>query len=252
MREIHEFALNLAQEAGKIPLKYFRGDFDTITKDDGSPVTNADRETEEFIRAAIGKRFPDDGIIGEEFGETAGKSGRTWILDPIDGTKAFVRGLPLFGTMIAVVENGVAHSGVIHYPALGQTLSGLRGEGAWIGGEPCRVSDRPGLEGAFLTTSYPNKVMERWGKEFTTRLIEQSHFLGTYDCYGYLLVASGRFDALFEPSMKLWDLAPLFPVFESAGAVVTTERGETGLEIDHMVIANPQLHQKILALMNGG
>ena len=248
MKELYAFAVDLAQRAGAIPLRYFRTDCPVEQKSDDSPVTVADRRTEEYLREEIEKRCPDDGILGEEFGEKIGRSGRRWILDPIDGTQSFIRGLPLFGVMIALEEQGTSRIGVIHYPALGETLSALSGLGCFCNGTPCRVSSTSALEQASLSTSYPHKIVQIWGQSMLQRIIQRCAFLSTCDCYGYLLVATGRFDVLVEPILKIWDVAPLFPIFNEAGAIISDRHRQSNLDITHILVANAALHESLLDL----
>ena len=139
-RDLMEIALTFAEEAGAITLKYFRGDFEVETKADTSVVTVADRETETFLRQAIEKRFPRDGIVGEEFGEVRPDARRRWIVDPIDGTFSFVHGVPLYGVLIGIEEADEPVAGVIHLPALGETVAAARGAGCYSRGQRVGVS----------------------------------------------------------------------------------------------------------------
>ncbi|HEU5131595.1 MAG TPA: inositol monophosphatase family protein, partial [Pyrinomonadaceae bacterium] len=141
LNELLEFAVDLARGAGEITLRYFRRQPETSKKSDGSYVTIADREAESYLRKRIGERFPDDGILGEEEGELQGTSGRRWILDPIDGTFAFVHGVPLYGVLIAVEIDGEMSVGVVNIPALGEIVSAAKGLGCFFNGEPARVSN---------------------------------------------------------------------------------------------------------------
>ena len=139
-RDLLEIASGFAEEAGRITLKYFQGRFDVDTKSDATFVTTADREAEAFVRGAIESRFPDDGIIGEEFGELRPRARRRWIIDPIDGTFAFVHGVPFYGVLIGVEEDGEPLLGVIHVPPLGETTAAGRGEGCYWRGRRAQVS----------------------------------------------------------------------------------------------------------------
>src|SRR6185503_14542586 len=153
LNELLEFAVEIARGAGDITLQYFRKQPETSRKSDGSFVTIADRQAESYLRRRIGERFPDDGILGEEEGETRGKSGRRWILDPIDGTFAFVQGVPLYGVLIAVEIEGEMTVGVVNIPVLGEIVSAAKGLGCFLNGEPARVSNTAELKDALLLST---------------------------------------------------------------------------------------------------
>lgn len=252
MQELYDMAIRLSQDAGKIALQYFRSEFSYETKADDSPVTAADKKIEEMIRDRIEKHYPDDGILGEEFGEKPSKNGRRWIIDPIDGTNSFIRGLPLFGNMIAVEENGESQIGVIHYPVNNETLSAMRGDGCYCNGMRCRVSELDDISKATLSTSYPHKVQNLWGSKCLDHMVKKTSFIGTYDCYGYLLFATGKIDGLFEPELKVWDVAPLFPIVLEAGGIITNKDHLLALHIQDVVMANPALHPQLLQIIQDG
>lgn len=252
MQELYDFAKHLAVEAGIIAKQYFRSEFSYETKVDDSPVTIADKNIEEMIRIEIETRFPDDGILGEEFGEKESKNNRRWIIDPIDGTQSFIRGLPLFGNMIAVEENGESKIGVIHYPVNNETLSAMRGHGCYCNDVRCKVSDCADISQANLSTSYPHKVQNLWGEKCLQYLVKHSSFIGTYDCYGYLLFATGKIDGLFEPELKVWDVAPLFPIMLEAGGMITNKDHMLDLHIQDVVMSNPALHPQLLQIISDG
>jgi len=245
------FAVDAARAAGDLTLRYFGGsdrDLGLDRKRDGTPVTRADREAESLLRQRIAATFPDDGVIGEEHGEAAGASGRTWILDPVDGTKSFARGVPLFGTLVALEKDGQAVLGVIHMPALGEMVYARRGGGAhWVRGigtpsettEPARVSDEGRL--AHATACWTSAAgFARAGQERLRAVVEQAFGLtrGWGDCYGHLLVATGRVEAMFDPRLALWDTAALQPVVEEAGGAFltldgrATHRGGSGISVN--------------------
>jgi histidinol phosphatase-like enzyme (inositol monophosphatase family) len=231
MKDVLEFALDAALEAGRSTLSWFRSpDLRTETKEDRSPVTRADREAEEILRDRIGKACPDDGILGEEFGETSGSGERRWILDPIDGTKSFLRGVPLYGTLVALEEAGRAVLGVIHIPALGEIAYAAVGEGAWWIADldsdreprPARVSEVGRMQDALLCTTSVRGFV-RLGMEDAYRRLRSATGLdrGFADCYGHLLVATGRAEIMVDPRMAIWDCAALQPVVEEAGGTFT-------------------------------
>ena len=241
-QELLDFAVMLARGAGDITLKYFRRQPETSTKSDGSYVTIADREAENYLRKRIGERFPDDGILGEEEGELQGTSGRRWILDPIDGTFAFVHGVPLYGVLIAVEIEREMKVGVVNIPALGEIVSAAKGVGCFLNGEPARVSTTAELKDALLlSTSFARaneslqeraKVSRTWG-----------------DCYGYVLVATGRADVMLDPVMNLWDCAPLLPIMEEAGGTFTDWRGVRTVDGGNAVATNGLLFDEVMSLI---
>lgn len=225
------FAVAAAREAGDLTLGYFGSEHLGLErKADGSEVTRADREAERLLIERIRDTFPDDAILGEESGETPGKSGRRWILDPVDGTKSFVHGVPLYGTLVALEVKGEAVLGVIHLPALREVCFAARGEGAWwardLGGDettvPARVSAVDRLDGALLCVT-SRRVFDRrncagFYERVRTRVASER---GWGDCYGHMLVATGRAEIMLDPSLKIWDCAALQPVIEEAGGCFT-------------------------------
>lgn len=235
-------AVEWAHAAGRITLGYFQGGLDVDLKSDGSPVTRADREAETFLRGAIAARFPDDGIVGEEFGRTRPEAPRRWILDPIDGTKSFARGVPLYGVMIALEEAGGAVIGVIHFPALRETVWAGVGEGCWWDGRRARVSPVDRLDRAVLLTSDVNGL-DRIGRgDDFRRLAAGCAWTRTWgDCYGHALVATGRAEGILDPKLALWDAAPLFPIITEAGGVYTTFEGEATYRGDNAIVTNAAL-----------
>ena len=241
--ELLEFAVEIARGAGEITLQYFRKQPETSRKSDGSFVTIADRQAESYLRRRIGERFPDDGILGEEEGESRGSSGRRWILDPIDGTFAFVHGVPLYGVLIAVEIEGEMTVGVVNMPALGEIVSAAKGLGCFFNGEPARVSKTAELKDALLlSTSFVSatellqaraKVSRTWG-----------------DCYGYVLVATGRADVMLDPVMNLWDCAPLLPIMEEAGGTFTDWRGVRTADGGNSIATNGGLFDEVMKVVN--
>ena len=242
LNELLELAVEIARGAGEITLQYFRKQPETSRKSDGSFVTIADRQAESYLRQRIGERFPDDGILGEEEGETRGKSGRRWILDPIDGTFAFVHGVPLYGVLIAVEIEGEISVGVVNLPALGELVAAAKGLGCFLNGEPARVSATAELKDALLlSTSFVGatellqaraKVSRTWG-----------------DCYGYVLVATGRADVMVDRVMNLWDCAPLLPIMEEAGGTFTDWRGVRTADGGNSIATNGMLFGEVMSLI---
>ena len=226
IEECLRLAVELARRAGDLTLQWFqRDDLVIDTKGDGTPVTQADRAAERFLRGELAERFPRDGILGEEDGEDAGQSGRRWIIDPIDGTKPFTHGVPLYSNLLALLDDDGPAVGVINLPALGLTVAAGRGLGCFANGERVAVSDRPdgGLAGAMIMTS----GIETWSSPQIEALQGAGGRLRTWgDAYGYALVAMGRVDAMVDPIAALWDLAPMPVILAEAGGHFRNVNGD--------------------------
>jgi histidinol phosphatase-like enzyme (inositol monophosphatase family) len=251
LKELLEFAVDLAHGAGEITLQYFRRKPETSKKSDGSYVTIADREAESCLRRRIAERFPDDGILGEEEGESQGTSGRRWILDPIDGTFAFVHGVPLYGVLIAVEIEGELSVGVVNIPALGEIVSAAKGVGCFLNGEPARVSTTAELKDALLlSTSFSECARYGFGRaaELLQQRAKVSRTWG--DCYGYVLVATGRADVMLDPVMNLWDCAPLLPIMEEAGGTFTDWRGVRTADGGNAIATNGLLFDEVMGVVH--
>jgi histidinol phosphatase-like enzyme (inositol monophosphatase family) len=252
LQELLDFAVMLARGAGDITLKYFRKQPETSTKSDGSYVTIADREAESYLRRHITERFPGDGILGEEEGELEGRSGRRWILDPIDGTFAFVHGVPFYGVLIALEIENEMSVGVINIPALGEIVSAATGCGCFFNGEPARVSTTARLEEALLLCT-DFRAADRYGfgpaKEHLQRRAKASRTWG--DCYGYVLVATGRADVMLDPVMNLWDCAPLLPIVEEAGGTFTNWHGIRKVDGGNSIATNGLLFEEVMRVIEG-
>lgn len=228
-----ELARRIAREAGQQTLRFFRGnDFVVERKDDDSPVTIADRQAEQLLRKRIEEAFPADAIVGEEFGNREGTSEFRWILDPIDGTTSFISGVPLYGTLVGVEYRQRGIIGAIYFPALDELIYAGQGRGAWYsrsGAEPvaARVSGSQRLaDGLFVTTQVDLFDQRDAGQVFRD-LQRRAYITRTWgDCYGYLLVATGRADVMVDPAMRVWDAAPMQPILEEAGGVFTDWSGE--------------------------
>lgn len=217
----------VARVAGAVALRHYRSALTVETKGDGSPVTIADREAEEAARAWIAQRFPADGILGEEFGEREGTSGRVWILDPIDGTKSFVRGVPLWGTLVAVAEGRRVLAGAAFFPAVDEIVAAAPGEGCWWNGRRAHVSNTSTLAGAtVLVTDERSFATAALRDGWRTLTGEASVARSWGDCFGYLLVASGRAEVMVDPIVSPWDAACFQPIIEEAGGVFTDLKGE--------------------------
>jgi histidinol-phosphatase len=250
-----DLALSAAREAGEITLRYFRQDnYAVELKGDQSPVTIADRQAEQHLRDRISAAFPDDAILGEELPSRPGSSGFRWILDPIDGTKSFISGVPLYGTLIGVEWGQRAVVGVLRMPALDEVAYALAGGGAFNqrGGAPpvpARVSSTKTLaEGLFCTSEV--RSFARSGKaEAFDRLSGACRLTRTWgDCYGYLLVATGRAEVMVDPLMNVWDCAALQPIIEEAGGTFTDWRGVSTIHAGEAIATNRQVLEEVLAI----
>jgi histidinol phosphatase-like enzyme (inositol monophosphatase family) len=252
-----ELALSAGKEAGKLTVGYFRQRVAAERKADDSPVTVADREAELLLRRRIQAAFPDDAIIGEEFGELAGTSGFRWILDPIDGTKSFISGVPLYGTMVGVEAGGRAEIGFVYMPALDEGIYAARGRGAWhfVGGqEPQRAhvaSSKSLSEGTFVTSQVDN-FDQRGAAAAFEQLQRAAYITRTWgDCYGYLLVATGRALAMVDPMMNVWDAAAIQPIVEEAGGTFTDWQGNPTIHAGEGIGTNGRVLQEVLAITRG-
>ena len=234
------FATELVAAAGELTQSYFRSaDLEVIAKADGSPVTAADQGAEQLIRDAIAAEFPNDAIMGEEYGATEAGSGRQWVIDPIDGTKSFTAGVPLYSNLLAVIDDGVPVLGVLNLPAVGEMLSAVTGHGATCNGESIRVSNKASLEGAYVMTS----SVRYWPEPFLEQVLEQGMILRTWgDAYGYAMVATGRAEAMIDPRANLWDVAPIGVILTEAGGAFTDLLGNDQVTAGNGIGTNGILH----------
>ena len=267
LRDTLDFAVDLAWRAGRLALSYFQMSPQVERKSDASPVTAADRAAERLLRETISRAYPDDGILGEEFGEERPSASRRWVLDPIDGTRSFVRGVPLWGVLIAL-ESAVADRtpeprgptdrdresvlGVIHFPALGETVYAANGVGCWWDGRRARVSDVADIDRALVITSDVVRTTEHGRPGAWDRLRAQAGMARTWgDCYGYALLATGRAEAMLDPVLNIWDAAPMATIVREAGGVLTDWDGEPSYTSGSLVATNAALAEEVRALLAG-
>lgn len=235
-------AQELARRAGAVALKHFRSALTVEAKSDGSPVTIADRGAEAAARDWITRRFPDDGILGEELGAHLPNARRRWIIDPIDGTKSFVRGVPLWGTLVAVCEGQRVLAGAAFFPGVDEMVVAAPGLGCWWNGARARVSAVSSLASATVLTTderFREDEAKRRGWRQLSEAASVSRSWG--DCYGYLLVATGRAEAMVDPIVAAWDAAALFPVITEAGGVFTDWSGNATAFAGSVVATNAVL-----------
>jgi histidinol phosphatase-like enzyme (inositol monophosphatase family) len=225
-----EAAAEVAKLAGDVALSYFGKSPKVEQKADGSPVTIADRSAEDAAREWIERRFPSDGIMGEERAHTRPNAARRWYIDPIDGTKSFIHGVPLWGTLIAVAEGDSVLAGAAYFPALADTIAAAIGVGSWWNGARCAVSDVATVADALVLTTGVRFAAAPHRRAGWERLADSAALARTWgDCYGYLLVATGRAEVMVDATMSDWDSAAFLPIITEAGGVFTDWSGrETG------------------------
>jgi histidinol phosphatase-like enzyme (inositol monophosphatase family) len=249
LRGILDFASRIAEEAGKVTLQYFGSEISVDRKSDQSPVTIADRKAEETLRELISREFPDHGILGEEFGEINEGAEYRWIVDPIDGTRSFIRSVPLYGVLVALEHQRDALLGVIHHPVLEETVRAAKGCGCEWNGRPARVSETADLEHAMILSTDAAGVYRK-NPAFGDRLFRSPARHRTWgDCYGYTLVATGRAEAMMDPEMSLWDSAALKPVIEETGGVFSDWAGERTIYCAHSLATNGKVHDSLLEMI---
>jgi histidinol-phosphatase len=224
------------------------GGLEVIRKGDGTPVTAADRDAERFLRERLAEAFPGDGLLGEEEAPTASTTGRRWIIDPIDGTKAFTCGVPLYSNLLALEdEHGIA-IGVVNLPALGETVWAGRGLGCWSERGPAAVSTHAGLEGAYVMSS----SFGHWPPGSVAALEASGAILRTWgDGYGYALVATGRVAAMVDPIVEPYDIGPMPVILAEAGGRFTDLAGDDTIETGSGVASNGLVHEQLLAILQG-
>jgi myo-inositol-1(or 4)-monophosphatase len=245
METYRDFMIELAELSGNFIRPYFgKADLEVELKADRTPVTVADRGAEKLMRDLIKQTFPGHGVIGEEFGPDRPDVEFVWVLDPIDGTKSFTGGVPLFGTLIGLLRKGQPVLGCIHQPVLDQLLIGDN-ESATLNGRPVRVRAARALAEATLLTSDPVAAAAVPGFQ---ELAARAALVRTWgDCYGYLLVATGFADVMFDPAMHPWDIAALVPVIRGAGGVITDAKGGAPYPAASIVAsASEELHSEVI------
>lgn len=240
-----EFALNVAWDAAKSTLAHFQTGATIDWKHDDSPVTVADREAEAIIRRGIASRFPGETVLGEEEGLT-GASDDRWVIDPIDGTKSFISGVPLYSTLLSYEVAGEPVLGVCILPALGQAVWAERGSGAYWDGVPIRVRAQGELNRAVLACGGHRSLLGQGRMEGFLDLVPQVLATRTWgDAYGHAMVAAGRIDAMIDPVVARWDISAMAVIVREAGGLFTDFEGNEELA-DEAISASPDLHRHIL------
>jgi histidinol phosphatase-like enzyme (inositol monophosphatase family) len=245
-----DFALDAVHQIGRLTLGHFHTRLNAERKADNTPVTIADKQAEEKLRDLIGKAWPDHGIIGEEFEAKppAAEDGYTWIIDPIDGTKSFVSGVPLYANLLALTKGGQPLLGVANFPALGEMVYAVKGGGCFWNGRTAHVSSVNQLKEAVLLVSGLNYFGDKeaaWKK-----LVEATYIQRTWgDAYGYFLVATGRAEIMLDPAMYLWDSAPFQIIIEEAGGVFSDWRGTPTIYSGDSLAANAALYPQVIDIV---
>jgi histidinol-phosphatase len=243
-----DFAVDAAWQAGKITLEYFQTNIDVNRKADLSPVTIADRRTEEKLRELIQKHFPDHGILGEEFGEVKGPSNYRWIIDPIDGTNSYIQGVGFYGVLLGLEDGPDSVLGVANFPALNEMVYAARGEGCHWNGRRARVSQISALAEALLLTTDIGALYQHGRGPSSEKLAAATRMQRTWgDCYGHILVATGRAEIMLDPILSLWDCAALLPILEEAGGTFTDWNGRATIHGGNGISTNGLLFEQVMS-----
>jgi histidinol-phosphatase len=252
LRQYLDFAVEVAFQAGRLTLGYFQTGLHPDYKSDDTPVTIADKKAEELIRGAIEKAYPDHGIVGEEYGEKEGTDIR-WFIDPIDGTKSFMRGVPLYGVLIGLEIEGRIEVGVAHFPALGETVYAASGLGCYLNGRPARVRATEALSRSVVSFT-DAASFERYGRSEAWRRIQEASYyrVGWSDSYGHMLVATGRLEVMLDPTMSPWDCGPFPVILREAGGYFGSWSGEETIYAGEAVSTTRTLLPGVLRLLDDG
>ena len=244
------FLKYLAAESGKIIKCYYRVNVTVETKADNSPVTIADKKTEEYLRESIMKEFPDHSILGEEFGETNPGAEYKWVLDPIDGTKSFISGTPLFGTLIALLHNNKPVLGAINLPVLNELLIGDNISTS-LNDKTVKARECDDISQAVLLTTDFKTYETYKSRKALDNLISKVKMVRNWgDCYGYYLLATGYADIMIDPIMSVWDTMALIPVIKGAGGIISDYKGGDAAKGTSIVAASPGIHTKVIEVLN--
>src|SRR6056297_2460838 len=248
---LRKAAVEIAGIGGNSTLKYFKQSFDLEFKKDASPVTNADRNAEMLMREAIKSRFPDHGIIGEEFGSEREDADVVWVLDPIDGTQSFIHGVPFYTTLIGILIDNKPEIGVIYAPAREEMASAAVGHGCTLNGKNTGVRDCTDLSKAtFLSTEVTTFAQYGFSAPFS-ELLNKTRLHRTWgDAYGHMMVASGRADIMIDPILNIWDAAALLPIVTEAGGSYSDVHGEPSIKTGNAISTNSSLLPEILSLFD--
>jgi histidinol-phosphatase len=249
-RSRYELAVETAHKAGQLALRYFDSSLAIEWKPDCSPVTIADREAEQLMRQTLLAAFPNDGFLGEEFGAVPGTSGFRWIIDPIDGTRSFVRGIPLWATLLGLEYKDEQIAGVVDVPVLGHTYRALRGDGAYRNDRRIHVSDINNLSQAVVFYSSLSWFIKAGRQEAFCELVRHSERTrGFSDFYGFVLVAQGSGELMIDYGVHAWDVAAVKPLIEEAGGRFSNWNGDASIHRPDVLVSNGKLHDATLAIL---
>ncbi len=244
-----DFAVETAHLAGQLTLAYFQTQVDIDFKSDDSPVTLADKKAEELIRSRIEEKYPSHAIIGEEYGESSTNSSFRWIIDPIDGTKSFMRGVPLYGVLLGLEVDGVIEVGVSYFPALKEMVYAATGEGCYWNGRRARVSQTKSLDRAIVSfTDFANFANYNRQKEWDALSKASYYRVGWSDAYGHMLVATGRCDIMLDPIMNSWDCGPFPAILKEAGGYFGDWQGKETIYANEALSCSQNLLKPTLEL----
>ena len=251
--ELLSFATTCAEAAGQRTLRSFGPRLSAEAKGDGTPVTETDRAAEQLIRDMVAQRYPDHGVLGEEYGEDRPGSPIRWIVDPIDGTKSFVHGVPFYGVLIGIEVEGLPAVGVAHFPALSETVSAATGLGCLWNGRPAGVSDVTQIEDALVLTTKMDRSNDPPSSRGLPALLSDAKLARTWgDCYGHALVATGRAEVMVDPVLSPWDAGPLLTIISEAGGRFTDTAGDETIHGGSGVSTNGVLHDAVLERLARG
>jgi len=253
LRTYLDFANETAYMAGKITLRYYQSNVAVDMKLDGTEVTRADREAENLVRSRIEQYFPEHAILGEEWGEKESQtSPNKWIIDPIDGTRSFIHGVPLYAVLIGLEINGRVEVGVAHFPALGETISAARGEGCYWNNTRAHVSDVGSVGQSLVLCNDPQAMDDGVHGPAWERLKNECKLRrGWGDAYGYFLVATGRAEIMLDPQMNVWDCGPFPPILSEAGGYFGDWKGNEGIYGGEAMATSSLLLPEVLNIFNG-
>lgn len=247
-----DFAIDAAFQAGRSTLAHFQTGVGAERKPDRSLVTIADREAEQVLRRLIESRFPSHAVLGEEYGGDDRDATHRWVIDPIDGTNSFVRGVPFYGTLVGLEVSGEPVVGAAYFPALDEMVAAATGEGCRWNGRTARVSAVATLEEACVAYTDVAGVRARLGPRWDRLTARAGLIRGWGDCYGHCLVATGRAELMIDPQMNPWDCAALVPILQEAGGRFSDWKGVTRIDGGDAISSNGRLHAELLELVDVG
>ncbi len=252
MEQYITFAKKMAKASAEVILSYYNSDFAVDIKEDNSPVTIADKCAEKLMRDMIIEKFPDHGIIGEEYGEYNKDAEYTWVLDPIDGTKSFIHRVPLFGTLIALMKNNKPVLGVINLPVLKELIIGAVSRPTTFNGKEISVNSSASLKDSLLLCTDLLDVEKYQNLELFLFLTKQVKLYRSWgDCYMYSMLARGLADIAVDPVMNYWDIQALVPIIQGAGGIITDHQGnEVNEESTSIIASSPELHSQVVQILN--